>query len=188
MLKRVLAYAHELLQLSVVPGETVIDGTCGNGNDTIFLSKIVGEDGRVLAFDIQQQAVESTTNRMHAEAITNVDVFQEDHQYIEKYITPALEGKIGGAIFNLGYLPRSEKTIITKPDSTIKAVDRIAASLKTCGIIVLVVYYGHPGGELEKEAILEHLHEYDQKHFNVLRYQFVNQKNNPPFVLAIEKK
>ena len=38
---------------------------------------------------------------------------------VEKYVN----GQIGGAVFNLGYLPHSEDlSIVTKPDSTIKAI------------------------------------------------------------------
>ena len=35
MLKGILQFAHQLLEESVERGETVIDATCGNGNDTL---------------------------------------------------------------------------------------------------------------------------------------------------------
>ena len=47
-----------------MPGETVVDATAGNGNDTQFLAELVGENGHVLAFDIQQAALDSTAERL----------------------------------------------------------------------------------------------------------------------------
>ncbi|WP_226035835.1 tRNA (mnm(5)s(2)U34)-methyltransferase [Aquibacillus saliphilus] len=188
MLKRVIDYGHELLKVTIKPGETVIDGTCGNGKDTVMLSKLVGVDGSVLAFDIQEQAIANTRKILEKQAISNVTLIQDSHHKIDNYLNERIEKQLGGAIFNLGYLPGSDKKIITKPDSTITAIKTIANYLKPGGIIVLVVYHGHLGGDEEKEALLKHLGEYDQKQFNVLRYGFINQKNSPPFVLAIEKK
>ena len=187
MFKHAIHYAHELLTSCTLPGETVIDGTCGNGHDTVKLSKLVGKEGKVLAFDIQDQAIKNTKALLTKENINNVIVIQDDHQYSYKYLPQELNQKVAGAIFNLGYLPGGNKKIITKPESTIKAVDSLAESLKVHGIICLVVYHGHPGGETEKDALLEHLKYYNQNNFNVIQYGFINQKNKPPFVIAIEK-
>ncbi|MCT2535832.1 methyltransferase domain-containing protein [Aquibacillus koreensis] len=188
MLKRVLSYAHELLQSSIQPGETVIDGTCGNGKDTIVLSKLVGDSGQVLAFDVQEQAIENTKQRLAEEKISNVKLIHDSHENAETYLPEEVYGFVGGAIFNLGYLPGSDKSVITKPTSTIQAVDTIVKYLKSGGLIILVVYYGHEGGEAEKNALLDHLRSFEQKNYNVLQYGFINQKNSPPFILAIEKK
>ena len=46
------------------PGDTAVDFTMGNGHDTEFLSKTVGETGKVYAFDIQEQALDSTRKRL----------------------------------------------------------------------------------------------------------------------------
>ena len=188
MLKGILNYAHYLLAESITKGETVIDATCGNGNDTLFLSKIVGSDGRVLAFDIQEQAIQTTKELISEHGFENVSVVNDSHAHIAKYVSPELEGHIGGAIFNLGYLPQSDKTIITTGPSTITAIDTILTFLKRNGLIVIVVYHGHEGGQTEKTLILDHLTRLDQKKYNVLQYGFINQKNNPPFILAIQKR
>ena len=63
-LLRVLPFAKYLLSETIVPGETVVDATAGNGNDTLFLAEYVGENGHVFAFDIQQAALESTAQRL----------------------------------------------------------------------------------------------------------------------------
>lgn len=185
MLKNILQYAHFLLEQTLEQGDTAIDATCGNGNDTLFLAKLVGEKGNVLAFDIQDQAIKATQAALDKEDFKNVTLIQDSHEYVDKYIDDS--EKISAAIFNLGYLPRSDKKIITKSTSTIPAVKRILQQLKKHGLLILVVYHGHEGGSEEKEALMKYVTQLEQKKFQVLQYQFINQKNNPPFLVAIEK-
>ncbi|MCJ0933326.1 class I SAM-dependent methyltransferase [Virgibacillus halodenitrificans] len=186
MLKGILNFAHYLLEESVNPGDTTIDATCGNGNDTLFLSRIVGTNGHVIACDIQQQAIDATRQRLVEHNRFNVSFIQDSHARLKKYINK--DTQIGGAIFNLGYLPKSDKLIITNGESTISAIDIILDFLKQGRLIVLVVYHGHPGGEEEKNTVLKHVMNLDQNDYNVVQYGFINQKNNPPFIIAIEKK
>ncbi|MFS0559555.1 class I SAM-dependent methyltransferase [Terribacillus sp. 179-K 1B1 HS] len=188
MLKHVIAYAHELMEQVIQPGDTVIDATCGNGNDTLVLSRLVGDEGKVLAFDIQEQAIEMTGKHLAMHDVTNTTLILDSHQRVDHYIKPADEGKLAGAIFNLGYLPGSNKAITTNAESTITAIEKIRHAMKPGGRIVLVVYHGHPEGAIEKEGLLAHVKDYDQKYYGVLQYRFLNQKNNPPFIIAIEKK
>ena len=188
MIKGILQYAHHLLEETVEKGETVIDATCGNGNDTLFLSKLAGSSGHVFAFDIQEQAIASTKQILTEHECTNVTLIHDSHSFIEKYIPNELHGKIGGAIFNLGYLPKSDKSVITKSDSTITAIAAILSCLKKDGLIVIAVYHGHEGGKEEKDSVLEYVRGLNQKEFNVLQYHFINQKNSPPFLLAVQKR
>lgn len=188
MLKRIIPFTHELIQQTVIPGDVVIDATCGNGHDTIMLSKAVQNTGTVYAFDIQKEAIEQTGTKLKQESLTNVQLIHDSHEHVDKHLADEHHGKVAAAIFNLGYLPGSDKSVITIPDSTLAAIDHILKQLKPGGIIACVVYYGHPGGEVEKNALIEHLTQLEQKKFNVLQYGFINQKNNPPFLLAIEKK
>lgn len=185
-LKGIIQYSHYLLEESVNDGETVVDATCGNGNDTLFLSELVGNKGHVYAFDIQKQAIQTTRHLLEQHSKKNVTLIYDSHAHIDQYI--ANEQTIGGAIFNLGYLPKSDKTIITRADTTITALDKILMRLKRQGIVVLVIYHGHDGGKEEKKAILKHVIHLNQQKFTVLRYGFINQKNDPPFIIAIGKK
>lgn len=188
MLKGIINYAHYLLEECVQSGESLIDATCGNGNDTLFLSRIAGKDGHVYAFDIQEQAIENTRLALASEGRKNVSLIHDSHENIKDYLPSDPDFEIAGAIFNLGYLPRSDKSVITKGTSTVAAVEAILSKLKKNGIIVLVVYHGHEGGKEEKQSVLKHLLHLDQKEFSVLRYGFINQKNDPPFILAVQKK
>ncbi|KGP70992.1 class I SAM-dependent methyltransferase [Pontibacillus yanchengensis] len=187
MLQRILDYAHFLLEDSVHPGDVVLDGTAGNGHDTLFLSQLVGNNGEVLSFDIQEQAILSTEQKINENNVKNITLIQDSHDKLKNYI-PEPSTRLGGAIFNLGYLPGSDKSVVTKPDTTLTAIQDTLDLLKPQGLLVLVVYHGHPGGQDEKEALLKYLSKLEQKEYSVLRYGFVNQANNPPFILAIEKK
>ena len=57
-------WCRVFLKQQVRPGDLCIDATAGNGYDTEFLCSLTGEKGRVLAFDIQEQALEQTRQRL----------------------------------------------------------------------------------------------------------------------------
>lgn len=185
-LQGIIPFAHDILKRVIHEDDVVVDATCGNGNDTLFLSKLVGPKGHVYAFDIQAQAIETTKALLAAEKRDNATVIHHSHALLDQYIDE--DERVAAAVFNLGYLPRSDKTIITKPDSTLTAIEKLLPLLKKNGVIVLVVYAGHPGGREEKNAVVDFVSELDQKDYFVLKYQFMNLMNNPPFVIAVEKK
>lgn len=183
LLHRVLPFSKRLIVETVKPGETVVDATAGNGNDTLFLAELVGDEGRVFAFDIQQAALEATANRLD---ILNdrVTLVLDSHANVDQYVLEP----IGGAMFNLGYLPYSEDlSVITKPDSTIEAIDKLLGMLKKGGIITISVYDGHEGGVEERDALLTYVKSLHQADVHVIRYELLNQRKNPPFLIAIEK-
>src|SRR5699024_11199145 len=138
-------------------------------------------------FDIQQQAIDNTKQRLEQHNRKNVTLIHANHAHIEKYIHEQEHGSIGGAIFNLCYLPRSDKSIITKGETTDHSMKSLLEALRTYGLIVAVNYHVHAGGKEEKNAILKFTTTLDQKHFKVIQYGFINQKNNPPFIVAIQK-
>ncbi|MCT8137253.1 methyltransferase domain-containing protein [Anaerobacillus sp. CMMVII] len=185
----ILPFARQLLQNVVSKGDSVIDGTAGNGHDTLFLAQLVGEAGRVYAFDIQETAICKTKERLlEHNALTQVTLFQKGHQEANGLVPANVHGNLAGAIFNLGYLPGGDKSIVTTPETTLKAIHDIFLMLKKGGIIVLVVYHGHEEGKKEKAQLLDYVSNINQTDGHVLSYQFLNQKNNPPFIVAIEKR
>ncbi|MFZ7944972.1 tRNA (mnm(5)s(2)U34)-methyltransferase [Neobacillus sp. 19] len=117
-----------------------------------------------------------------------VTVFHAGHEQLSVRIPTEHQKKIAGAIFNLGYLPGSDKTIVTRPETTIAAIEQLLAMMVPEGIIVLVIYHGHEQGAVERDSILQYCRQLDQKTAHVLQYQFINQQNNPPFIVAIEKR
>ncbi|MEK5077728.1 class I SAM-dependent methyltransferase [Solibacillus sp. FSL W7-1436] len=183
-LERVLQYAQTLLEMSVSEGDIAVDATAGNGHDTLFLANLVGDDGYVYAFDVQKEAVDATLHRLLDHALEHrAIVLKDGHENVANYI----HKPVSAAIFNLGYLPGSNHDIVTKPNTTIQAIESLLKLLKVGGMIVLVVYYGHEGGKDERDEVIRYVSDLPQKHVHVLRYEFMNQKNDPPFIIALEK-
>ncbi|MED4788473.1 class I SAM-dependent methyltransferase [Bacillus atrophaeus] len=188
MLKKILPYSKELLQMAADKGSIVVDATMGNGHDTLFLAKLVGENGHVYAFDIQESALAATRERLGEEYVPRVTLFHKSHDKIAESLPPEADGRVAAAIFNLGYLPGGDKSVTTHGASTIKAIEQLLAMMKEDGLIVLVVYHGHPEGKAEKEELLAYCRNIDQQTARVLSYGYLNQQNDPPFIIAIEKK
>lgn len=189
MIEKVIPFSHSLLKKVVNLGDIVIDGTVGNGKDTLFLAQLVGETGLVYGFDIQQEAIERASQLLRENrSEKQVKLHCTGHENLKKVIPEADYGKIKGAIYNLGYLPKGDHEIITRPETTISAIEQTLEVLAPGGIISVVVYHGHPGGKEEKDALLDFAENLSQKSAHVLMYQFINQINNPPFLLAFEKK
>lgn len=186
LLENALTFSHTLLSNTINPGDSVIDATVGNGKDTVLLAKLVGSLGKVYGFDIQEQAIQKTKEKLLLTGLLpQVELHRQGHETVGNFLDD--QTLIGGAIFNLGYLPKSDKSIITKSDTTLKAISAILPKLRVGALMVIVVYYGHEGGQEEKDAVLDFVTKLPQTEYAVLKYGFINQKNQPPFVLAIEK-
>lgn len=186
-LQKILPFSKSLLELAVGSGDIVIDGTMGNGHDTLFLSRLVGTEGRVFAFDVQEQALLNTERKLDQAAQANTSLFLKSHEHLSSCLPEKFHGNVAAAIFNLGYLPGSDKSVTTSAASTISAVRQLLHLLKDKGIIVLVVYHGHEEGKREKKELLEFCEGIDPQLASVVTYQYINKKNDPPFVIAIEK-
>ncbi|CEO25097.1 tRNA (mnm(5)s(2)U34)-methyltransferase [Paraclostridium sordellii] len=174
-----------LLEDVIELGDIVIDATMGNGYDTKYLAEKVGETGLVYSFDVQEEAIKSTRKKLEkSQLIDRVKLILDGHENMDSYIT---EG-VSCVLFNLGYLPRAKHQIITKPDTTIKAIEKSLEVLKPHGVVSIAIYTGHEGGMDEFNAVFEYVKNLDQTKFNVLNCNFVNQINNPPRLVLIEKK
>ena len=187
MLKSALHYSHELLAQVIQPGHSVVDATVGNGHDTLFLAELVGKTGQVIGFDVQIIAIERTRERLIGAGLEErCQLYNQGHETLDAVL--ASEHELTAAIFNLGYLPNSDKSIITHAQTTITAIQAIMTRLAKGGRIVLVVYYGHDGGLAEKNQVQQFVATLPQEDYNVLQYGFINQQNHPPYLLCIEKK
>ncbi len=166
-------------------GDIVIDATMGNGYDTKYLAEKVGENGFVYSFDIQEEAIKSTNKRLEkANLLDRVKLILDGHENMENYV----KEEVSCVLFNLGYLPRADHNVITRPDTTLKAIKSSLKLLKPHGVVSIAIYTGHEGGMEEKNIVYEFVKELDQNEFNVLESKFVNQINNPPQLILIEKK
>ncbi len=188
-LMRILPFARSLIDLAVKEGDIVVDATVGNGHDTLYLAERVGPSGHVFGFDIQAQAIENTTKRLREHHMeSRVTLVQASHAELYVHIPSEYKGRITGAMFNLGYLPGGDKQIVTRPNSTIAAIEQLLDIMAPEGVIVLVIYHGHPEGAIERDALLQYVSAIDQQRAHVIRYEFMNQVNYPPFIVAIEKR
>ncbi|MCT6823341.1 MAG: methyltransferase domain-containing protein [Apilactobacillus sp.] len=179
-----VTYSHTLLSSVVNENDIVVDGTIGKGNDTEFLARLVGNQGKVFGFDIQAEAIQKTQERINKNSLSNqVTLINDGHENISNYV----EDHIQAAIFNLGYLPGGNKEVITLPETTLKAIQSSLSLLNVGGIVIIILYYGHPGGEIEKEKVLSFVQSLAQKQYSVLKYEFINQINCPPILIAIQK-
>ena len=176
---RPLQMAHAFLEEVVTDEDIVIDATMGNGHDTLFLARLAK---KVYAFDIQEQAVEQTTKRLAEAKLDNVELLLTGHENVDQYVE-----SIKAAIFNLGYLPSADKTVITQPHTTIQALEKLCQRLVAGGRIAIMIYYGHAGGDVERDAVLDFVSQLPQQEFTVALYKTINQINQPPFLVMIEK-
>lgn len=170
----------------IKPGDVVVDATAGNGKDTLFLAQKVGEKGLVYAFDVQNLAIQRTKSLLKKHGLLErVKLIQDGHENIDVYLSAQKPSCI---MFNLGYLPNSDHRIITKPDTTLKALEKSLKLLAPAGIISIVTYQGHPGGYEEHSAVISFTRKIDQRHFSVVHCKFINQINDPPELILIEKR
>lgn len=149
-------------------GDYALDATVGNGNDTFFLADRVGPKGAVVGFDIQELALHRATAVLgEAQLLQRVKLVRESHHLIEKYVPEEWVGEVKAIMFNLGYLPRGDKSIITNSDTTIPALDAAVKLLAPAGRMTIVAYTGHDGGEEETHAIREWLTPLTISHYEV---------------------
>lgn len=136
-------------------GSLAIDATAGNGHDTIFLAERTGDSGHVYAFDIQHEAIENTRMRLREQQLEHrVSLIEKSHEQLQKHVSASDQGRIAVIMFNLGYLPGSDKSCITRTSSTLKALDQSITLLKPGGALSVMLYPGHEGGEEETNAVL----------------------------------
>ena len=181
----VLAFARQLIDGRLKNGGCALDGTAGNGRDTLFLAQLAGGSGKVWAFDIQAQALSNTAGLLRENGVEGqVELIAASHADLADYVREPLDA----AMFNFGYLPGGDKTVTTKADSSVHAMQAAAALLAEGGLLTAVVYSGHPTGRAEAAAIEQWAAALPQEQYQVLHYRFTNQRNHPPQLLAIEKR
>ena len=177
-------HKHFMLE-HIGEGDTVVDFTMGNGGDTLFLSKTVGEGGHVYAFDIQEEALISTEAHLKENgAPENYTLICASHHRVKEFVkTP-----IKGGMFNLGYLPRSgRKSVTTMRTTTMPAVEAAIDLLAPDGVLIIAIYPGHEEGRLEGEMLAEYFASLNRYTYCASRFQILNSPTAPYF-FVIERK
>lgn len=182
---QITEWCHHFIREHVKQGDICIDATAGNGNDTQLLCELVGEQGKVFAFDIQEKAIENTRNRLEKFALSDrAEVIKDSHTNMGQYVE---EENVSCIVFNFGYLPGGDHALATHKDTSIAAIHEGLKLLKKGGLMSLCIYSGGDSGFEERDAILEELKNLDSKRYLVIMSSYYNRPNNPPIPVLIIK-
>jgi predicted methyltransferase len=180
--------AHSLIRDILRPGDIAIDATVGNGHDTAFLAEQVGLSGQVYGFDIQQAAIDSTREKFRQNQLSDrVELLLASHADMDKIIPAVLHGRINAIMFNLGYLPGGDKNVITLTGSTLAALTAAGRILAVNGIITLMAYPGHQGGDQETDQVKIWCEQLNPEQFKVSTIYSTAQKESAPRLFVINK-
>ncbi len=172
----------------IKPGMTVVDATCGNGNDTLFLKSILNDTGKLYALDIQIEAVLRTKKLLNEHGYNEDETLSIMNRSHENFDFIPDGECFDFVVYNLGYLPKGDKTITTQYKTTLMSLNSALSKLNSGGLVVVLCYRGHESGAEEAKYLEDYLSSLEQKAFDVCQLDFINQKNAPPIMWIIEKK
>ena len=165
-------------------GDVAVDFTMGNGHDTEFLSKTVGPQGHVFAFDVQEMALASTAEHLReTQCPDNYTLILDSHHNVKKYV----DVPIKAGMFNLGYLPGSDKSVTTMRATTLPAIEAAISLMDRDAIILIAVYPGHAEGEAEGKMICDYLSSLSRYKLCCTQIRILNSPTSPFFILVENK-
>ena len=151
---RLTELVHHVLNDHLREGDLAIDATSGNGHDTGYLATHVGESGKVIAIDIQRSAIESTRSLLsEKDLLDRVTLLAGDHSVILEQLLGEYKESVATVVFNLGYLPGSDKSVKTEAANTLQALEASAMLLSHRGMLCVTAYCAHLGGEEEAALV-----------------------------------
>lgn len=175
-----LELQKKFIKKRLFPGGVAADYTMGNGHDTLFLSRTVGPRGRVYAFDVQDAALQSTALRLCREnAPQNYVLIHDSHHNAGRYITR----KVNAGMFNLGWLPGSDRSVFTRRETTLPAIAGAIDRMARDAILLVAVYPGHSEGDAEGKLIQEYLSSLDRRKYMCALFRITNSPASPFFYI-----
>jgi len=163
---RLVEKAQEFIAAGLLNGDYAIDATVGNGHDIIFLAKLVGEDGHVYGFDVQKRAIKRSAQILKENKLyERTTLLNTGHENILSSLPSKLIGHCKAIMFNLGYLPCSDKSIVTLASTTLIALDSGLNCLAPGAKMAITIYKAHDGGTNEYNAINQWLKGLDSKKY-----------------------
>ncbi|MFW5841912.1 MAG: class I SAM-dependent methyltransferase [Bacillota bacterium] len=171
--------AHERVLNYITKESLVVDATAGNGHDTLFLAN---HAAHVTAFDIQKKAILKTKQRIEDAGLTNVTIVHDSHVKMKTYIAHPIDV----VMFNLGYLPGSDKHVTTQSNSTLDALKASLSLLRDGGVVMMTVYVGHHQGQKEAKLIEAFVETLAPNDYTVIKHTVIN-RHLAPFIIEIEK-
>lgn len=183
------ALAQQHLSEVIQTGDIVVDATVGNGEDTLFLARSVGEHGRVFGFDIQTQALRIAAEKLKLKGLSaRVHLVHKGHEYVGQYLASCGVKSVKAIMFNLGYLPGGDKSLVTNVTSTLTATDAGKTLLAPGGMMSVVIYTGHAGGAQEYEALTSWRQQLPEADFSSKIIDTEIPKAHTPRLLLISRK
>lgn len=178
-------FCHQFISQHVHPGAFCIDATAGNGHDTEFLCRLAGDEGKVLAVDIQEAAVLATRERLSHLGLDQIgEVILDSHDRMMHYVP---QNSADCIMFNFGYLPGGDHRLATRPDTSLSAVRQGLDCLKPGGLMCLCIYSGGDTGFAERDTLLPFVKSLDPKEYLVIVSEYANRAGNPPIPVFIFK-
>ena len=181
---RTLNLVHDWVSQVITPGDFAVDATVGNGHDTLFLAHQVGPAGHVYGMDVQAVAAQRTQALLAEAGVADRASLKIGcHSKVGAFIPQ----EIAVAMFNLGYLPKGDKAIITQEETTIPALQACLSRLKPKGLITIMCYPGHAGGETEASAVEAWAQQLETPHYLVMKAAPHNPRTPAPYLIAIQR-
>lgn len=188
-MKYKLANAHQVVDLIInnflKENSICVDATLGNGKDCLKIYKTLDGKCKIYAFDIQEKAIENSKNLFIENNISldKINLINDSHEFVDNYI----KEEVDFFIMNLGYLPGGNKDITTNYKSVKIFLDKITFIMKEKSFGLIIFYPGHEAGKEELIKISEYLSGLDQNKFNVIKIEQINQMNQPPQIVMVER-
>ena len=193
------ALARAMTALAEAGPLLLLDATCGNGHDSLFLLSQAPPQARLLCLDVQQTALVATRSRLEAAGLAvRADFLLRGHQELGAILPPHLErlaeasgnsvkARLGCACFNLGWLPGGDKTLVTRTADSLRALESVLKMLAPQGCISLHCYTGHPGGQEEADALRARVASLPPRQWRVLCAADANRSSQGESLLVLER-
>ncbi len=186
---RLTDLAHDYLSAQLKPGDRALDATAGNGHDTTYMAKLVGSTGHVIAIDIQAAAIAATRARLEAaNCVAQAELLIADHAQALHSLCEHYAQTVSAITFNLGYLPGSDKSIQTEPESTLAALRAASELLKPNGLLLVTAYRGHDGGQTEAGIVANWMQKIESRGWSVDSHEPVVTGDRIPPILWVARK
>ena len=182
-----LTFSKRLLAQVLSPGDVAVDATAGNGNDALFLAGLVAPHGVVHCFDIQAAALARTRERLAGAGLEAVArLHATGHEHLLDRLPGEHRGLVRAVTFNLGFLPGGDTSLVTRPRTTLAALEAACVVLAPGGLVVAVCYTGHAGGADEAGQVADWCASLDFALWRAARYELVNKPGDPIVAFCIE--
>ncbi|MCH1429841.1 MAG: rRNA methyltransferase [Chlamydiales bacterium] len=171
--------AHQIWKGLLVEGDSVVDATCGQGHDSVFIASLIQnwQGSRLHCIDLQQEAImlskQNIASQCGSDILSKLSFQHSCHSSFEIDFNPRL------VIYNLGYLPGGDKSITTLKETTLISIKKALELIPSQGVLSVMCYNGHPEGREEQEILEELFKGLAPNEFSCERLDKINAKACP---------